>query len=76
MSSLQEYIKSNPARPMRAWADDFGVSRPFLYGLLDGTRNPSLQAARRIEAATGGNVPITEWPNIRAMLDAAREATS
>lgn len=70
MSSLNEYIKSQPQRPMRVWAEAFGVSRPYLYGLMQGERMPSVPVARRIEKETQGAVPVTAWPNIRALMKA------
>jgi hypothetical protein len=74
MSTLTEYIKSQPDRPMREWADMFGISRPHLLAMLDGTRAPSLAVAQRIEAQTRGAVPITTWPNIAALVRAVRGA--
>jgi len=73
MEALKTYIKSKPSKTMAEWANDLGVSRPFLYGLLDGNRQPSIKVAKRINAATDGMVPITAWPNIRAVLDAAKD---
>lgn len=70
MSTLPEYIKTQPDRPMREWADQFGISRPHLIALIDGTRAPSLSVAQRIAAQTGGAVPITAWPNIAALAQA------
>lgn len=72
MSSLHQYIKTQPQRPMREWAAQFGISRPHLIALIDGDRAPSIEVARRIEAETGGEVPVTTWPNIRAMQEALR----
>jgi DNA-binding transcriptional regulator YdaS (Cro superfamily) len=74
METFNTFIKSQPERSRQAWADFFGVSRPHLYGLMDGTRCPSPEVAQRIEALTEGNVPVTAWPNIRAVLDAVRGA--
>lgn len=74
METLNAYIKAEPSRTMSEWAEELGVSRPFLYGLLDGKRQPSLEVAKRIDAATNGKVPLASWPNIRAVLDAARGA--
>lgn len=70
MSSLNDYIKSQPPRPMRVWAEAFGVSRPYLYGLMQGERTPSVAVARRIERGTDGAVPVTAWPNIRSLVAA------
>jgi len=71
MSNLTAYIQAQPNRTMKEWAKDLGVSRAFLYALMDGSRQPSLIVAQRIDAATEGKVPITTWPNIRAVVDAA-----
>lgn len=60
----------DPCMNMEDWADRLGISRPYLYGLLDETRSPSLPVALRIAAATGGAVPITAWPKIAAVVDA------
>lgn len=74
MSTLNEFIKGFPERTKQDWADAFGISRPYLYALLDGTREPSISVASRIAATTSGAVPITAWPNLAAVVDAAREA--
>lgn len=71
MSTLSEYIKTQPDRPMREWADQFGISRPHLIALMAGERAPSIKVARQIEQVSGGKVPVTVWPNIRAVFDAA-----
>jgi plasmid maintenance system antidote protein VapI len=71
MSNLDTYIKSKPEKSMQAWADDFGISRPYLYDLVNGTRLPSIEVAVRIERGTGGTVPVVTWPNLAAVLRAA-----
>jgi DNA-binding XRE family transcriptional regulator len=48
-----------------------GVSRPYMSQLVGGTRLPSLPVARKIAQATRDAVPITSWPNIAAVVDAA-----
>ena len=55
---------------MREWAEAFGISRPHLLALMAGDRAPSIDVARRSEAATGGTVSVTVWPNIKAIFDA------
>lgn len=72
MSTLSEHIKGQPEKTMSEWAGRFGVSRPYLYQLVDGTRYPSLPVAMRIAKATNGAVPITAWPNLAAVVDAAK----
>ena len=74
MSTLSAFIKTHPEKSMAQWAEDFGVSRPHLYCLIDGTRQPSLPVAQRIAAATGNAVPITAWSNIAAIVKAAQPA--
>lgn len=74
MSSLKTYIKGKPKKPMTAWAKELGVSRPFLMGLLDGTRKPSPDVALRIQANTNGAVRVTDWPNIRAVIEVVEKS--
>ena len=50
-----------------------GVNQGTVSKLCAG-KNPSWHMATRISDATGGNVPVTAWPNIRAVLDAVRGA--
>ena len=71
MSTLTHIIKSNPEKSIACWAAQFGISRPYLYGLMDGTRTPSPEVAMQIERETAGAVPAASWPNIAAMLSAA-----
>ena len=72
MNKLEKHIKTEGGT-MTAWAVTFGISRAFLYGLVDGSRNPSLPIAQRIATKTGNSVPITSWPNIKAIIDAAKD---
>lgn len=74
MQQLSDHIAARPGKTYGEWAQDFGVSRPYLYGLLDGTRSPSLATAQRIAAATGNDVPITAWPNLAAIIAAGTGA--
>lgn len=72
MSNLHSHIKANPGKTHAEWAECFGISRPYLYALVDGSRQPSLDVAKRIAAATDGSVPITSWPNIAKIADELR----
>lgn len=74
MKTLSAYVETLDKPSKAAVAEHLGVSRPYLYGLLDGTRQPSLEVAQRIARATDGAVPITAWPNIAAILEAAKAA--
>ncbi|AZV00253.1 Cro-like protein [Paracoccus phage vB_PkoS_Pkon1] len=71
MSTLRDYIKSQPRKSRKEWADCFGISRPYLYGLMEGTRHPSLDVALRIADITEGAVPVMAWPNLAAVIRAA-----
>lgn len=73
MSILNEYIKGQPEKSRSEWAEEFGISRPHLHCLLDGSRLPSLEVASRIASATRGAVPISSWPNMAAVLAAAKQ---
>ena len=73
MSKISDHLKTQPDRSMKKWAEELGVSRPYLYGLADGSRTPSLEVAMRIQSRTGGAVPITAWPSLAALIEAARE---
>lgn len=44
-----------------AWAERFGISAGHLSLILSGQKLPSLRLAFRIEAATGGGVPVSSW---------------
>lgn len=72
MNTLTTYIKAQPKKPMRQWAEAIGISRSYLIALMDGDRTPSVEVAQRIESATEKNVPVTDWPNIKALSDALR----
>lgn len=74
MSTLSEYIKAQPEKPKARWAERFGISRPYLYALMDGTRYPSIDVAQRIARGTDGMVPVTAWPNIAAIVAAAKQS--
>ena len=74
MSTLSDYIKSQPPKTYGQWAQTFAISRPYLYGLMDGTRNPSPQVAIRIAEATGGAVPVDAWPNFEALAASIKGA--
>lgn len=69
MQTLSEHIKGQPEKTMADWAAAFGISRPHLYALLDGSRHPSIDVATRIDRATDGKVPAGSWPNIRSVID-------
>lgn len=50
-------VKNRPTP--ESLAKRFGCSRSTVYGLLDGTRRPSLDLAAMIEARTG--IPASAW---------------
>jgi DNA-binding transcriptional regulator YdaS (Cro superfamily) len=76
MSTLADYIKSQPPKSLALWARDMGISRPYLYGLMDGTRYPGPEVAVRIAQATGGAVPVEAWPNHAVIVQAARQGAA
>ncbi len=74
MSTLSDFIKSQPQKSLAQWAKDFGVSRPHLHSLMNGDRFPSFEVAQRIALATGGAVAIDQWPNFSKIINATRGA--
>jgi DNA-binding transcriptional regulator YdaS (Cro superfamily) len=72
MNTLAQHVNQHPEIKPQEWADRFGVSRPHFYMLIGGQRQPSPEVAKAIERATGGEVPATDWPSIRKLLDAAK----
>ena len=73
MSVLYDYIKSRPEKSPGEWAKCFRISRPYLYGLADGSRQPSLDVAIRIASATNGAVPLTSWSKLAKIVRAGRD---
>jgi len=72
MEKLNTLITSEPGKPKQAWAEQFGISRPYLYALADGSRLPSLAVAMRIQEKSGGAIPLSAWPNLKTLIDATR----
>lgn len=76
MSALHEYIKARSEKTPGEWAKCFRISRPYLYALADGSRQPSIEVASRIAAATDGAVPVTAWPKLAEIVRAANEGAA
>lgn len=70
MDNLKQYINGQPDKTKSYWAGIFGISRPYLYDLMDGKREPSLEVAKRIEAETSGVVPVSSWANYQRVIAA------
>ena len=60
--NLREYFRS---RNIKSFAEEHGLSYPYLRQLISGFRKPSPDLAARISAATNGEVSIMEllFPN-------------
>jgi len=65
MNQLDAYLRQGRGRARRI-AVDVGVSEPYVSDLRHGKRQPSPAVAQKIEAATGGAVPVSAWPNLSA----------
>lgn len=72
MSEIKKYVKAQSPRPMREIAEGLGISRPFLYDLIEGKREPSLEVAQRISEKSAGAVPITAWPRLASVIAAVK----
>lgn len=74
MESLNSYIKSRSGDSIAVIAEDLGVSRPYLYDLMKGRREPSLKAAVRMQENSGGEVMAKDWPSLQGVFDGVRRA--
>lgn len=71
--NLDTYLKSTRTS-QRAFAEKVGLSASFVNEMLQGTKEPGLDTAQKIAAATDGAVPLSAWPRLAAVIAAAREA--
>jgi hypothetical protein len=75
-TALGRYINEQPPRKMGDWADEFGIARTSLHGLLAEVRSPGLSVATRIETVTGGAVPVRAWPKLAAVIAAGERGAA
>lgn len=73
MDKLRAFVERQSNAPMRQAADALGVSRPYLYDLMSGKRQPSFNTALRIEKATAGEISVADWPNLARIAEAVRQ---
>lgn len=59
--TLDDYLKQPNALPAVALAKIVGCNRSHITRLRNNERTPSMAVARKIEAATGGKVPVSSW---------------
>jgi transcriptional regulator with XRE-family HTH domain len=69
MEQLKSYLDKTGAT-LREFGRDARISASFLSEITSGLKNPSLPVALRIQAATNGAVPLSAWPNLKAVADA------
>jgi DNA-binding transcriptional regulator YdaS (Cro superfamily) len=55
--TLTQYFRTKPRGELTALADRLGTSKGYLSDIAKGSRRPSIEMARAIEKATGGQVP-------------------
>lgn len=70
MNDLKKYVEQRDAASMRETAEILGLSRPYLYDLIKGRREPTLDVAKKIAEATDGEVPLRSWPKFAAIAEA------
>lgn len=66
-TKLRRWLDRKPvaSRPTgKMLAKLFNCSVPTVWGLLGGTRSPSLELALRIERETGGAVKASSWSKV------------
>lgn len=71
MDKLNQYLTSASIAPA-AFARKIGTSRGHLHDLLTGRRAPGIDLAKRISIETNGAVALSAWPNIAAVINAAK----
>jgi len=72
MMTLNQYLEAKKLTQAQ-FAGQIGATQATVSKLCKG-RSPSLGLAVRIQNETGGNVPISAWPNIAAVLNAHQTA--
>ena len=71
MKAFKSYIEQRrQTDSMSKIADSLGVSRAYIYDLMNARRNINLANAQRIAQATKGAVPVRSWPNLARVADA------
>lgn len=70
MKAFIDYIEARQPETPRETAEHLGISRPFLYDLKGGRREPNLETAVKLERATGGQVPVASWGRFKAVANA------
>jgi transcriptional regulator with XRE-family HTH domain len=71
MMTLSQYLNTKNIRQAE-FARLIGATQGTV-SKLSKDRQPSLDLAAKIERATDGAVPASSWPNIRKLLEAAKE---
>ena len=71
MEKLASYLERH-GLTQRQFADSIGKDQSVVCRLANGLAAPGLDTAIRIQTATAGEVPITAWPTIAAVVAAAR----
>lgn len=74
MMDLKTYL-AETGTSQRAFAERVGLSASFVNEMLQGTKEPRLDTAQKIAAATDGAVALSAWPRLAAIIAAASEAT-
>ena len=67
-ADLAQWVKAQRPKTAKQCSEALGVSQSYLYDMLNGTAQPSLALALRIQSVTGGAVPVSSWPKLRAVL--------
>lgn len=73
MMDLKTYL-AKTGTSQRAFAERAGISPSFLNEVLRTTKEPGLEMAQKIAAATDGAVSLAAWPKLAAVIAAARGA--
>lgn len=76
MEKLREYL-SKAQKKQNKFAEEIGVSAPYLSQILTGQRRPSLGVVARISVATGNEIELSDWSDILGLnVDAKLQTPS
>jgi len=67
MSTLSTYLKAQSVTQAN-FAELVGVSQGYIAKLCAGSKQPSLEVAKRVEKATDGDVKVSSWPEFSAVM--------
>lgn len=75
MTKLKQWL-GEQGTSVSAFARQTGISQSYMWEIVNDVKKPSLRAAKAIDVATGGGVPMQCWVrhDVRSFGSASSEA--